>query len=415
MRYYRIVNGVIRLYGITYQEYDIHEGLKYRCFRWNPGYRYWYAQETPGRVAFVQSLGATYNGGTTGGRGTAAVTATARSRRGNPVVVVPSNRGAANTQTAVQGNRPAGGDQTASQSNRATVNGQPARENHAPENDIPADDPETFIREYEENYNNPESGTRSELLEFLHKRKHICWYPSAGIDFAAPLLLSKWAYTSYKFVESADKQVIIPDCFICTDNLQGDANKAKECIDKLKDYANPRGWRAISKLDSSTGSLLNGLDRGKVIDPGIRYSIKTDEPVRYDTGCGFAYRMRLNIEVSRSSAVDKWEKDLLYVVADNREFYDQVLFRPDGNEEEDVSVETVVIKDPEIRTAPKSEWKYEQMFRDIKAKYLVAQESFMKNFNETILANDFEELYRIEKIWDANDPMICYKKRRYKA
>ncbi len=74
MRYYRIMNGVIQLYGITYQEYDIHKGLKYRCFRWNPGYRYWYAQETPGRVAFVQSLGATYNGGSTGGIGTATVT-----------------------------------------------------------------------------------------------------------------------------------------------------------------------------------------------------------------------------------------------------------------------------------------------------------------------------------------------------
>ena len=53
------------------------------------------------------------------------------------------------------------------------------------------------------------------VSEAIRNYKHICWYPSAGVDFKPLLFISDWYYKKNNV--PIDEGQVLPDLFIFTD------------------------------------------------------------------------------------------------------------------------------------------------------------------------------------------------------
>ncbi len=406
MRFYEIKDDELLVFGIKSSEGRLHKDLKAVQFRWDPHRRCWHAPLTEERKKLLEENGFTLRSW-----------------------------------------------EDADQSVEEVFKALPEEEQQLSEEEI-EDLDEVYDDEYYDGYYDDEcyeedletlaALDRENLVNALKKKRHICWYPHAENDLSVLYFLSNEAYFSYFSDMKTDKKArVIPDLFI----LSGASIKQeyqKKWNEISEDYldASMEGkakepeypvltWNGKLKADEvweKCGFLYDSehptpeypLIR-ELTGYGLKMKIRAAEGPKkltfdYDED-GRAYWIKLNIRAERNGRRREWKTELLYIVGDARAFYDKILFCPDSDPEMDVPVETIVFRaqDHSLPTDPKSAWEYEVMFRDLKAKYLVAKESLIKECLGSRLSHELKELVRIKRDWDIDSPMVFYRKKRKRS
>ena len=167
--------------------------------------------------------------------------------------------------------------------------------------------------------------------EVIRQHKHICWYPSAGVDFKPLLFLSEWYYK--KNSVATDEGQAFPDLFIFSDYMGFHAHEMKlqvfgEAYEQIQNgFCNPDSCLIhVSYKNSSTEIMVKSFERLKDLnlpfDPELA-SMKND--IDYNSA------ILLNVEiVSRiHEEVNRYEVSVLYLAALN-EFVAENILVPNG-------------------------------------------------------------------------------------
>ncbi len=224
---------------------------------------------------------------------------------------------------------------------------------------------------------------------------HICWYPSAGEDFHGMLYLSETFYSDYskefKYCDPYPEEAyrILPDLFIFTDH-----DEKKEDLLKGGKFESP-----ILHTDRRTDILVAG------------------ERKKFMTEAGYGYLMPITVSSKffcRTKPL-KWNTMLMYIIADNDEFYEKCL------ENNGVTVETII----EIRSMEFKCFEYlkkrNRMLKRLGTSYFIAEDDYchgLINYHREMLEQgenlegivNLDEFYRLRmNTWSDRDGVMWCK------
>lgn len=165
------------------------------------------------------------------------------------------------------------------------------------------------------------------VLETLKVYDHICWYPSAGVDFKPLLFISDWYYKKNNV--PMDEGQVLPDLFIFTDYAGFHAHDMKfsnfgDAYDQIQNGHCEPGtcFIHVSYKNSSTDIIVTSFE--KLCNLQLPFDT---ELASYEKGNDYnsAFLMKVEVISRINDTVNTYETSILYVAALNEMFAERVL------------------------------------------------------------------------------------------
>lgn len=233
------------------------------------------------------------------------------------------------------------------------------------------------------------------INDIIKRHNHICWYPSAGIDFREMLYLSNAFYGDYSnhFERSypTESERIIPDLFILTDkaptNIRWVHNDDYIADTDIIMLQNDQQYKKVRKLfkDLSKTSIC-----------------AKNEPIRC-SGNVRAYYMPVNISSKWYGHSHSWNAKLLYVFSDNQSFYNECLLKNKA------TVEVIInIRMEELLTIENGERTFDQL-KNLKSRYYIAEHQYVE-LVENASNKKLTEIYSVPgSMWSGRNDIVWCK------
>lgn len=163
--------------------------------------------------------------------------------------------------------------------------------------------------------------------EAIRQFKHICWYPSAGVDFKPLLFISDWYYKKNNV--PTDEGQALPDLFIFTDYMGFHAHEMQlssfgEAYDQIQNgFCEPDSCLIhVPYKNSSTDIIVKSFE--KLHDVNLPFS---SELASTENNLDYNSSMLMNVEVvSRiNDDINRYEVSVLYLAVLNEYFAERIL------------------------------------------------------------------------------------------
>lgn len=160
-------------------------------------------------------------------------------------------------------------------------------------------------------------------VDALKQFKHICWYPSAGMDFRPLLFISGW-YCG-KFGISMDEGQEMPDLFVLTDYCGFPSYFREEYKKEGFDFLKP-GFRLIENEYYSNSTKITVKSVERLRDLGLPFD---RELACFDNNQAYnsSFLMEVEVESKLDGIVTTYDANVLYITALNELFYNEIILR----------------------------------------------------------------------------------------
>ena len=250
------------------------------------------------------------------------------------------------------------------------------------------------------------------VLEALKEFSHICWYPSAGVDFKPLLFISDWYYKKNNV--PMDEGQVLPDLFIFTDYAGFHVHDMElscfgDAYEQIQNgHCEPGScFIHVSYKNSSTEIIVKSFEKLRDLQFPFDTELASCEK-GYDYNSAFLMKVEV---VSRINEKDNtYETSIMYVAALNELFAERV-FIPNR-----IKTEYLIIIRYGTGFGGGNGKGFTWILRDCQKlgiKYLVTSHCVRGEISETESDKPYPQLtdiYGIDgKQWTKDVPVVWYK------